>query len=502
MASSADVQYVAYLKAKFNLVDADLLQVITLASRPSPAPGPRLVEDTGSSSDEVVETSMDESYEEVLEESEEGYDEVVDEYMDESVEEIEEVSDEEVGAAPAPAPMPLQTLAPAPAPAPAILAASRMQDIDDDDEEPYDEEEEGQIIESANKENQVWDAKKNNQALVVVEDAPEDEMDGDPTVMMPETVELEPKHRKPASLSQSVVKVEEEPDVEDELAAIEAATSQAIVPATSQAIVPAPSQAIVPYDEEAAEKDKMGTEPPIQEPQEEKKEESNPILLVIVAFCLFLLIVIGILLILIFVTGTIPKWWEADDQPPAMGPYQPGNCNFEGQAQPNVISQCECTDRVSQVSDSVQSRYEELSVELLVPTVYDSWTMSIGSCEPENLALLWLSTGPKIEDQNELLQRYVMAFLYYSTTGQEWNTQTNWMTNQATCTWYGLSCTGTNVNSVELIGNNLNGPVRHLSLSGLWLPWLHCTTYSQISACSIVSFLLSLAHCLSYRQSP
>ena len=415
--ASADVQYVAYLKAKFNLADADLLQVIAASQRGGYTPPPQESSDTPGEESPTEEEKaeiegMDESYEEVVEEEEE-YDEII-EYMDESVEEqlVTDTPDPSPTPAPAPVPMPLSN--------------------------------NDQIVEQSN-------------AIV-----PYDETDGGDeypdmrasTLKMPETIEPQPKTEQPVDVTQ-------------------AKDAGAIVPAKSQAIVPVPEQA--PPKDEGDEENAMVVAPPIRDgQQQDDKREENPIFYVVA--CLFLLLVIAaaVILILIFVTGTIPKWWEDDANPPTMGDYQPGNCNFGGQVQPNVLSQCKCTGRVSIVESSVQERYDILTTEFIVPTVYSSWNLPTESCEPANFALLWLSTGRVTSNDLDLLQRYIMAFLYYSTEGEQWTQDSRWLSEANVCEWFGLVCSNPDLARIQLVNNTVKGQVQqcvaYISLRAYFRP--------------------------------
>ena len=59
----------------------------------------------------------------------------------------------------------------------------------------------------------------------------------------------------------------------------------------------------------------------------------------------------------------------------------------------------------------------------------------------QNRAVRWLANvdGAAPDDQF-LLQRYAMAVLFYSTSGNGWKEKTNWMTNKGYCSWFGVEC--------------------------------------------------------------
>ena len=406
MANSSDVQYVAYLKAKFNLADADLLQVISLSQRGGYTPPPNSASphsseetpspDTVNEEEKAEIKGMDESYDEIEYDDD---DEIV-EYMDESLEEqlVTDTPDPSPTGAPVPAPMPLSNI--------------------------------DQIVEQSN-------------ALVPVDTVDEEDDMRASTLKMPDTIAPEPKVREPEDVNHAISNIDEIEDVPDD-------------EKNALAIVPAKSQAIVPRDEENAI---VTVTPPIQDRQrDDEKQEENPILYVVACFILLLLLVLAVVLILIFVTGTIPKWWEEDDNPPTMADHRPGNCNFQGQAQPNVISQCECNDRVSIVDPAVQEQYDIL-VANFIRTIYPNWNFPVSSCDPANQALLWLATGSITTNARDRLQRYTMAFLYFSTEGEQWTRDTNWLSEADVCTWFGLACTNNDLLRIQLVDNSLKNLV-------------------------------------------
>jgi len=54
----------------------------------------------------------------------------------------------------------------------------------------------------------------------------------------------------------------------------------------------------------------------------------------------------------------------------------------------------------------------------------------------QNEAACWMFRQGKIYST----QRYVMAVVYYSSKGAQWEINTNWMTMKHECSWYGVKC--------------------------------------------------------------
>lgn len=56
-------------------------------------------------------------------------------------------------------------------------------------------------------------------------------------------------------------------------------------------------------------------------------------------------------------------------------------------------------------------------------------------------------------------QRAYLMDLYNSTDGDNWTLNTGWDTPGTECDWYGVTCEAGNVTKIELINNNLDGPI-------------------------------------------
>jgi len=94
--------------------------------------------------------------------------------------------------------------------------------------------------------------------------------------------------------------------------------------------------------------------------------------------------------------------------------------------------------------------------------------VALGNSTPEERAVHWLIQEDPLqlsveteEDRARLTQRYALATLYFSTSGNEWRNNSDWLSDEDECTWYGLYC-HTNTTTIlgvppELNTNNLNG---------------------------------------------
>ena len=71
------------------------------------------------------------------------------------------------------------------------------------------------------------------------------------------------------------------------------------------------------------------------------------------------------------------------------------------------------------------------------------------SDSPQHIAAQWLSYHNSTEVQTcspyLTLQKYVLAVLYYSTDGQNWAQQGNFLSNENVCLWKGVFCDNDNI---------------------------------------------------------
>ena len=55
--------------------------------------------------------------------------------------------------------------------------------------------------------------------------------------------------------------------------------------------------------------------------------------------------------------------------------------------------------------------------------------------------------------------RLILALYYYRTEGDNWVNNEGWLTIADHCTWYGISCTDGNIDSIVMDENNVNGEI-------------------------------------------
>jgi len=70
--------------------------------------------------------------------------------------------------------------------------------------------------------------------------------------------------------------------------------------------------------------------------------------------------------------------------------------------------------------------------------------------------------------------RFALANLYFSTNGQSWTNNNNWLTVNSICIWFGITCNSdqTNVVGIALTNNNLIGTISPEFLKGMGLQGL------------------------------
>lgn len=126
--------------------------------------------------------------------------------------------------------------------------------------------------------------------------------------------------------------------------------------------------------------------------------------------------------------------------------------------------QCECTQRVGLIIDSVAANYQSvLEIGDLVSWLESNRT--IESCSTENLALFWVATDyanavaeGRSYTEKATRNRFGLANLYLTLEGKEWDNSANWMTATHECDWFGVQCDDNDhVVSMLLPNNNLRG---------------------------------------------
>jgi Leucine-rich repeat (LRR) protein len=86
---------------------------------------------------------------------------------------------------------------------------------------------------------------------------------------------------------------------------------------------------------------------------------------------------------------------------------------------------------------------------------------------PQSQALVWLESSDNngVSSEEQLLQRYALAVLYYASIGDEWTNNDSWLTSADECSWWSNVNTQDMCDSlgryvaVDLAGNNLQGSI-------------------------------------------
>eukprot|EP00934_Nitzschia_sp_Nitz4_P004080 Nitzschia sp. Nitz4//scaffold228_size32365//1941//8051//NITZ4_007904-RA/size32365-snap-gene-0.26-mRNA-1//1//CDS//3329542813//4070//frame0 len=113
--------------------------------------------------------------------------------------------------------------------------------------------------------------------------------------------------------------------------------------------------------------------------------------------------------------------------------------------------------------DSVGGSLYELIIESFpasIPSLADSTT-------PQWMAFEWLSSSVNewVTDDDQLLQRYALATLYYSAGGSQWSSKRSWLSATDECAWFSSTTSDTicdlfgNIIELNLNGNNLEGTI-------------------------------------------
>jgi hypothetical protein len=108
--------------------------------------------------------------------------------------------------------------------------------------------------------------------------------------------------------------------------------------------------------------------------------------------------------------------------------------------------------------------------ELLSSASSDGGVALADPSTPQNMALTWLAGDPNLANYTvqEVIQRYALATLYYTTKGDSWNSNDDWLSDKDACDkWYNndgndmsVDCTSDGaVSELDLRENNLEGVI-------------------------------------------
>jgi hypothetical protein len=123
-----------------------------------------------------------------------------------------------------------------------------------------------------------------------------------------------------------------------------------------------------------------------------------------------------------------------------------------------ILMQCTCYNLLSDLSEDAIARSQHLRGALNLDDSTD-WF----SCENQNMALMMLASNPSSTGAgNEvLLNRYVFNVLFLAMDGGNWIESDGWLeaNNDCPCCFFGVTCEGDSVVSIELKGNNVSGVI-------------------------------------------
>eukprot|EP00567_Pseudictyota_dubia_P017107 CAMPEP_0197437964 /NCGR_PEP_ID=MMETSP1175-20131217/5086_1 /TAXON_ID=1003142 /ORGANISM="Triceratium dubium, Strain CCMP147" /LENGTH=1104 /DNA_ID=CAMNT_0042967607 /DNA_START=265 /DNA_END=3576 /DNA_ORIENTATION=+ len=126
----------------------------------------------------------------------------------------------------------------------------------------------------------------------------------------------------------------------------------------------------------------------------------------------------------------------------------------------------------------------ELIIQSIMHYNVSDENLLLQASSPQGRAASWIINRDELQlnaTDPSLLQRYVMAVLYFSTNGDDWlrcsategsscGTGSAFLSNVSVCDWYGVTCTSRGyITSVRLEYNSLAGTVPIKELSGLCL---------------------------------
>lgn len=125
---------------------------------------------------------------------------------------------------------------------------------------------------------------------------------------------------------------------------------------------------------------------------------------------------------------------------------------------PSPVDQCECFGRIEIVANDIRASYR-YNVEVFIPIFYESWDEDISSCSAQNIALVWTSSVPDLNENNRT-QLYALATTFAGLAGSDWRDRTDWLSYADPCDWGGIACDNNGmVTQLSISDNNAVGVV-------------------------------------------
>lgn len=95
------------------------------------------------------------------------------------------------------------------------------------------------------------------------------------------------------------------------------------------------------------------------------------------------------------------------------------------------------------------------------------------TADPYVRAASWLVTVDTVNAQDQAVNRFALASIFYATHGEAWTNRTNWLTSENHCDWYGITCCAklqgaincssvtsfSDIAQIDLYNNKLVGPI-------------------------------------------
>jgi hypothetical protein len=128
------------------------------------------------------------------------------------------------------------------------------------------------------------------------------------------------------------------------------------------------------------------------------------------------------------------------------------------------FKQCQECFNSLKVRDPVVMAYGSLKTSSIL-SIFINASMSIDSCSPENIALVWMAMQLAESQESEktlssisIYNRYLLSRLFALWDGTRWQERAHWLTNATECEWYGITCNNAGIiTRIDLPSNYLRG---------------------------------------------
>ena len=125
------------------------------------------------------------------------------------------------------------------------------------------------------------------------------------------------------------------------------------------------------------------------------------------------------------------------------------------------VVECYCGREIPGIPAKIINAYTYFVRFLLAHGIINFPPLVTDCSDPKNLAILWMAEAvPETDRVEEIITRFLLALLFHSLGGLDWEDNTYWLTSRPGCAWYGVRCNSEYlIKQIQLADNELSGSI-------------------------------------------